>query len=66
MYVISEKVCPQDHACPLVKHCPVGAIHQDGFSLPVVDQKLCIRCGKCYASCLKKAVIVVDDEEEGM
>jgi len=27
--------------------CPVGAITQSGFGLPVIDPEKCIECGKC-------------------
>lgn len=63
MYLISENVCPQDHLCPLVKACPVGAITQNQTGLPVINQQLCIRCGKCYANCPKKAVKEVPDDD---
>lgn len=29
--------CPQNHRCPLLTVCPVGAITQSGFGLPVID-----------------------------
>ncbi|EJW94044.1 4Fe-4S ferredoxin iron-sulfur binding domain protein [gut metagenome] len=48
--------CPQDHVCPLIKLCPVGAISQEGFSLPQFDPALCIKCGKCIRTCPMKAV----------
>ena len=34
--------CPQNHVCPSVKICPVGALTQDGFHAPVVDEGICI------------------------
>jgi Fe-S-cluster-containing hydrogenase component 2 len=55
-YEISEFVCPQNHRCPLIKVCPVGAISQDGQRLPVIDQKKCNECGLCKISCPLKAV----------
>ncbi|MFR6635328.1 MAG: 4Fe-4S binding protein [Alistipes onderdonkii] len=39
--------CPQNHRCPLLTVCPVGAITQSGFGLPVIDPEKCIECGKC-------------------
>lgn len=43
--------CPQDHVCPLIRICPVGAISQDGFSEPKIDHEKCITCGRCVAMC---------------
>ena len=39
--------CPQNHHCPAIKVCPVGALSQNGFSAPIIDEKKCIKCGKC-------------------
>lgn len=50
--------CPQNHACPSVKICPVGALTQDGFHAPVVDESVCIKCGKCSNFCPKKALVL--------
>lgn len=44
--VIKEK-CPQNHKCPAINVCPVGALSQNGFDAPVVDHNKCIKCGKC-------------------
>lgn len=43
--------CPQNHRCPSVPVCPVGALTQDGYGAPVVDQEKCIDCGKCIRRC---------------
>ncbi|MDD5396619.1 MAG: 4Fe-4S binding protein [Candidatus Moranbacteria bacterium] len=43
--------CPQDHPCPLVRICPVGAISQEGFAAPEINHEKCISCGKCVATC---------------
>jgi Fe-S-cluster-containing hydrogenase component 2 len=48
--------CPQDHACPALSVCPVGALKQDGFKAPEVDQELCIDCGACTALCPYRAL----------
>ena len=48
--VITSK-CPQNHICPSVKICPVGALIQNGFSAPVVDDAKCIKCNKCVKYC---------------
>ena len=48
---IDSSKCPQDHVCPLVKICPVGAISQEGFSAPKINHEKCIRCGRCVEEC---------------
>ncbi|HNW05325.1 MAG TPA: 4Fe-4S binding protein [Oscillospiraceae bacterium] len=50
--------CPQSHSCPSVKVCPAGALAQEGFHAPTVDQEKCIRCGKCVKTCRKKVLIL--------
>ncbi len=55
MNVIARR-CPQNHPCPLVRMCPVGAISQSGFRAPVIDDKKCIECGLCTVSCAYGAV----------
>lgn len=50
--------CPQNHACPSVRVCPVGALSQKGFEAPVVDLDKCIKCGKCVRFCPKKALVL--------
>jgi Fe-S-cluster-containing hydrogenase component 2 len=53
---VDRKRCPQNHPCPAVRVCPVGAIRQKGFELPVIDQEKCIKCKKCTAFCPMKAI----------
>ena len=53
---VNPAVCPQNHKCPLVRVCPVGAITQDGFGLPQIDDSKCIKCGKCVKTCPMHAV----------
>ena len=53
---VNKSLCPQNHKCPAVKVCPVYAIKQEGFDLPVIDQDLCINCGKCISFCPMKAI----------
>ncbi|MCI9465373.1 MAG: 4Fe-4S binding protein [Lachnospiraceae bacterium] len=50
--------CPQNHPCPSVKICPVGALTQEGFHAPVVDTEKCIKCGKCSSFCPKMALVL--------
>lgn len=48
--------CPQNHPCPSVKVCPVGALAQRGFKAPTADQGKCIKCGKCVKYCPMRAL----------
>ena len=50
--------CPQDHKCPAVGVCPVGALSQEGFHAPTVDHDICIQCGECSDFCPKKALVL--------
>jgi ferredoxin len=43
--------CPQNHKCPAIRICPVGAITQTGVGLPVVDSSKCTKCNKCIRFC---------------
>ena len=53
---VNKEKCPQNHRCPSIAVCPVKAISQkDINSLPVIDQNLCIACGKCMRFCPKDA-----------
>lgn len=54
--VIDERRCPQNHPCPARRICPVGAITQNGFDLPVVDEEKCIKCKKCVMYCPMGAI----------
>ncbi len=56
--LIVEERCPQNHACPAVKVCPVGALSQNDFNAPVIDHGKCIKCGKCSNFCPKKALVL--------
>lgn len=55
--VIIEK-CPQNHKCPAISVCPVGALSQKDIEAPAVDHDLCIRCGKCANFCPMKALVL--------
>ena len=52
--LVSEK-CPQNHSCPLVRVCPVGAIKQVGFNAPTIDSSKCINCLVCVRNCPYRA-----------
>lgn len=50
--VVNASKCPQNHKCPAIAVCPQEAISQrDIRSLPVIDEDLCIVCGKCIDFC---------------
>lgn len=53
---VNENRCPQNHPCPSVKVCPVGALSQKGFHAPAVDESKCIKCGKCVKFCPMRAL----------
>lgn len=55
--VIVEK-CPQNHKCPAIKVCPVGALSQKNFEAPKIDYDKCIKCGKCAKFCSMKALVL--------
>ncbi|MBP8639353.1 MAG: 4Fe-4S binding protein [Oscillospiraceae bacterium] len=54
---VNKSRCPQNHPCPSVRVCPVGALTQKGFGAPLVDKNKCIKCGKCTKSCPMKALV---------
>ena len=56
MISVDPKKCPQNHSCPAINVCPVGAITQEGFNLPKIDSSKCIQCKKCISFCPKKAI----------
>lgn len=53
---VNKNSCPQNHPCPSVRVCPVGALKQTGFSAPVVDESKCILCKKCVKFCPMRAI----------
>ena len=56
MITVDAGLCPQNHKCPAMRVCPVGAITQQGFQLPVVDQSKCVKCLKCVKFCPMGAI----------
>lgn len=50
--------CPQNHKCPAVKVCPVGALSQRDFEAPQIAYDKCIGCGKCAKLCPKKVLVL--------
>lgn len=35
--VVIKSRCPQNHPCPSVRICPVGALIQNGYDAPTID-----------------------------
>ena len=58
LLVVKEN-CPQNHPCPSVSVCPVGALKQIGFHAPTVDPDTCICCENCTKSCPRQALVLV-------
>ena len=50
--------CPQNHRCPAVNVCPVGALSQEDFQEPTIGYTKCISCGKCSDFCPKHALVL--------
>ena len=48
---VNPSRCPQNHPCPAVRVCPVGALSQRGYAAPVVDPRKCTNCGRCTYAC---------------
>lgn len=44
MQTVDEGRCPQNHACPAIAVSSVGAIKQNGYSAPTIDQNKSIMC----------------------
>ncbi|MDY2754925.1 MAG: 4Fe-4S binding protein [Candidatus Treponema excrementipullorum] len=36
----------------------MGALSQEGFAAPTVNQEKCIKCGKCVRYCPMKALVL--------
>ncbi|MFA5878667.1 MAG: 4Fe-4S binding protein [Candidatus Margulisiibacteriota bacterium] len=56
--IVDKNRCPQNHPCPAIRVCPVGALTQKGFDAPIVDESKCINCGKCSKFCPMRALIL--------
>lgn len=54
--LVNKMRCPQNHPCPSIHVCPVGALTQKGFAAPDVDGEACIQCGKCIRFCPMGAI----------
>lgn len=51
--------CPQNHPCPSIRVCPVGALIQNGYNAPIVDHDKCIGCEVCVKYCPMGAIQVI-------
>jgi Fe-S-cluster-containing hydrogenase component 2 len=58
--VVNKERCPQNHRCPAIRVCPVGAIVQEGFNAPKIIEDKCIKCGKCTKFCPMRALTLND------
>lgn len=58
LLTVKKSRCPQNHPCPSVRVCPVGALSQKGFNAPQIDEEKCIKCGKCVRFCPMKALVL--------
>ena len=52
MIDVNKEYCPQNHNCPVISACPMGAIVQDSpFDAPRIDKEKCTECGLCSRYC---------------
>jgi len=56
MITIDKNRCPQNHRCPSIRVCPVNAISQIDFELPIINNTICIECKKCISFCPMRAI----------
>ena len=56
MIKIDAKRCPQNHRCPSIRVCQFGAITQQGYGLPEIDQDKCKQCLTCVDFCPMRAI----------
>ncbi|MDD4076263.1 MAG: 4Fe-4S binding protein [Eubacteriales bacterium] len=54
--VVNKHRCPENHPCPSIRVCPVGALKQKGYAAPTVDESSCTKCGKCVRYCPMGAI----------
>jgi len=60
MLTIDPELCPSNHACPLIRICPVKAISQENnHSTPLLNTDLCVECLKCIRKCPYEAVVEI-------
>ena len=61
-FAIDKARCPQNHSCPMLPMCLVGAISQEGGGLPQIAPDPCVECGKCVKICGMRAVYKKDED----
>ena len=42
---------PSEPSLLMVKRCPKGAMVQERFNAPTIDQSKCVKCGLCIKTC---------------
>ena len=65
MIVVRAEFCPQNHPCPALRSCPEGALSQEGYAAPMVDESKCLSCGKCARRC-RVFQLVKDPQPAGL
>jgi Fe-S-cluster-containing hydrogenase component 2 len=58
MPVVVEPRCPKNHKCPAVRICPVGALKQERYDAPTIEDNS-VKCGKCAMVCPRGAIIAM-------
>lgn len=53
---VNKHRCPENHPCPSIRVCPVGALKQKGYAAPTVDHSKCTKCGRCVKYCPMRAI----------
>jgi Fe-S-cluster-containing hydrogenase component 2 len=53
---IAKHLCPQNHRCPALQVCPVGALTQNGYEAPNINVEACIDCNACVQVCGRSAL----------
>ena len=46
--------CPQNHSCPAVEVCPIGALDQEGFNAPTINYDKCMAVANAQGFVRKK------------
>ena len=58
--VVVKEICPQNHRCPAIRVCPIGALEQINYNAPTVQYDKCIACEKCTRFCPMGALQLVN------
>jgi len=57
--LVDKNRCPQNHPCPSIRVCKVGAIIQKGYAAPTIDAEKCVECNLCVKYCPMGAIKAV-------